>query len=87
MPEFDPELLGGPIFGSFMLSECAFMLQYVVREAEEEDRFQIELKEFFNSVLQDKNPFIFQRLENWTLGLAIGLFSMRYQRELLEQCI
>ncbi|KAF2275503.1 kinase-like protein [Westerdykella ornata] len=68
-----------PFKNTIMLGECAFTLQYVVREPKEEDRFQVELKEFCSSVLQDKNPYILPtpreadaRFGDWVVQHAIS---------------
>lgn len=76
-----------PFKNTILLGECAFTLQYVVREPKEEDRFQLELKEFCASVLQDKNPFILPtpremdaRFGDWVVQHAIskGAFGTVY---------
>jgi hypothetical protein len=47
-----------PFRSTITLGECAFTLQYVVRDSDAEDRFQLELKAFYKLALTDENPFI-----------------------------
>ncbi|KAL5400733.1 hypothetical protein PMIN03_012137 [Paraphaeosphaeria minitans] len=47
-----------PFRSTITLGECAFTLQYVIRDTEQENQFQIELKAFYKLALGDGNPFI-----------------------------
>ncbi|KAK7178009.1 hypothetical protein PSPO01_15946 [Paraphaeosphaeria sporulosa] len=47
-----------PFRSTITLGECAFTLRYVMRDIEEENQFQVELKAFYRLALGDANPFI-----------------------------
>ncbi|KAF2123660.1 kinase-like protein [Dothidotthia symphoricarpi CBS 119687] len=47
-----------PFRSTITLGECAFTLHYVVRDADAENGFQLELKAFYKLALTDENPFI-----------------------------
>jgi hypothetical protein len=47
-----------PFRSTITLGECAFTLHYVVRDKEDEDRFQLELRTFYALALADENPFV-----------------------------
>jgi hypothetical protein len=47
-----------PYRSTITLGECAFTLHYVVRDQDDEDRFQLELRAFYKLALADENPFV-----------------------------
>lgn len=88
-------MMDGEIFGpdqrlvqpknTIMIGECVFTLQYTTRDSDEEEQFQVELRQFFRRCYGEKYPLILptpgendSRFKDWIFQqpLSRGAFGV-----------
>ncbi|KAJ9370755.1 hypothetical protein DTO282E5_4515 [Paecilomyces variotii] len=68
-----------PHQNAIMIGGCVFTLRYELRNAEEEEQFQVELTQFFRQFHRDENPFVLptpsendSRFQDWIFSRPIS---------------